>query len=105
MRYDKLQVERIRQMERRMHRVEKVVGHLTWVLNELEQSQDELSALAAYYGSDQWYDDLAADEKGRLPGDLKRGVLSEDLVYDMLTGNRDNAVRMLEIGTRIVKNG
>lgn len=96
MRYDKLQVERIRQMERRMHRVEKVVGHLTWVLNELEQSQDELSALAAYYGSDQWRSDFSADEAGRLPKSLRRGVLSEDGLWNLLSACRELSQRLRE---------
>jgi hypothetical protein len=37
-----------------------------------------------YYGSPAWKRDLAADEAGLLPKDLKRGVLSEDGIYDLL---------------------
>ena len=40
--------------------------------------------LEAYYGSEQWKKDFADDEAGLLPKDLKRGVLSEDAVYDLL---------------------
>ena len=59
--------------------------------------------LSKYYGSDQWYDDRAVDDAGKLPADLKRGVLTEDLIYDVLVGNRENAIRMLELGTEILK--
>ena len=40
-----------------------------------------LSELSAYYRSDAWKRDFAADEAGLLPKDLKRGVLSEDGIY------------------------
>ena len=41
--------------------------------------------------------DFEDDEKGKLPHDLKRGVLSEDAVYDLLTDSREISVRMLKI--------
>ena len=40
--------------------------------------------LAEYYEGGQWMHDYALDEKKLLPCDLKRGVLSEDAVYDLL---------------------
>ena len=41
---------------------------------------DELSTkeLSEYYSGPDWKADFALDEEGLLPGDLKRGVLSED---------------------------
>ena len=44
------------------------------------------AALGAYYASDVWKEDFAADEAGLLPQDLPRGVLSEDGIYNALTG-------------------
>ena len=38
-----------------------------------------------YYESGLWRTDFEADEAGELPADLKRGVLSEDAVYDLIT--------------------
>lgn len=40
--------------------------------------------LRRYYEGGQWLADFAADEAGLLPATLKRGVLSEDGVYDFL---------------------
>ena len=48
--------------------------------------QDEIARLAEYYETD-WREDFEADERGDLPRDLKRGVLSEDGLYDLLTDN------------------
>ena len=42
-----------------------------------------LDVLSAYYSSDAWKRDFAADEAGLLPKDLKRGVLSEDGIYNL----------------------
>ena len=43
-----------------------------------------LGELSAYYSSDAWKRDYAADEAELLPKDLKRGVLSEDGIYALL---------------------
>ena len=43
--------------------------------------------------------DYEDDEAGKLPKDLKRGVLSEDAVYDLITENRELLVRMLRLVT------
>ncbi|MBR6748543.1 MAG: DUF4298 domain-containing protein [Clostridia bacterium] len=46
--------------------------------------QEQLRVLCAYYDGGQWMADYACDEQGMLPRDLKRGVLSEDGVYNLL---------------------
>ena len=43
-----------------------------------------LTRLTEYYEGGQWRSDFEADEAGLLPRDLKRGVLSEDGVYNLL---------------------
>ena len=47
---------------------------------------EKLRLLDAYYTSGQWWEDYEADERGELPPDLKRGVLSQDALYDLLEG-------------------
>lgn len=44
----------------------------------------KLSVLTQYYESSLWIDDYTADESRKLPSDLKRGVLSEDGIYNFL---------------------
>ncbi len=41
------------------------------------------------YGSKQWRKDFEADEQGLYPEDLKRGVLSEDGIYNLLERNKE----------------
>lgn len=42
-------------------------------------------ALLSYYTGGQWLADYDADCRGELPPDLKRGVLSEDGLWNLLT--------------------
>ena len=44
----------------------------------------ELRELTEYYENGQWLRDYELDERGQLPADLKRGVLAQDAVYDLL---------------------
>ena len=48
-----------------------------------------LRELEAYYTSPEWQEDYAADEAGLLPEGLKRGVLSQDGISDLLDRFRD----------------
>ena len=41
--------------------------------------------MIAYYTGNAWKQDFEDDEKGLFPSDLKRGVLSEDAVYDLIS--------------------
>ena len=45
---------------------------------------EDKARLEAYYTSKDWRFDFELDEAGLLPAGLKRGVLSEDGVYDLL---------------------
>lgn len=47
--------------------------------------KEKFAELVAYYEGPQWWEDFEADEKSLLPKNLKRGVLSEDAVYNLLT--------------------
>lgn len=81
------QIERIKRMERKLNRVSKAVKQLSSALNKYSKVQDDLQELEAYYGSEDWEKDFADDEKGLLPSDLKRGVLAEDAIWNVLEEN------------------
>ncbi len=87
-------IERIRRMEDILRRGEEMAARLDEALTAYEAMRPELQALDAYYGSFDWRADLAADEAGELPAELRRGVLSEDEAYDLLTGLRSLEERM-----------
>ena len=83
------QTERIRQMELRMERAVKAVMELSAALENYEAVQEDIAALERYYGSEAWKQDFADDEAGLLPADLKRGVLSEDGIWNLLEDVRE----------------
>ena len=51
--------------------------------------KEDVAELSKYYGSELWKLDFAADEAGNLPPDLKRGVLSEDGIWNLLSDYRN----------------
>ena len=51
---------------------------------EGKASRQELDELESYYTGEEWKQDFAADEAGLLPKDLKRGVLLEDGIWNVL---------------------
>jgi hypothetical protein len=54
-----------------------------------EEIRLKLALLDEYYTSGEWLEDYEADEAGLLPKDMKRGVLSQDGLYDLLEEWRD----------------
>ena len=82
---NKEQIARIRLMERRLNQALAAVKRLDSALEKYEAAQEAIAALSEYYGSDLWKQDFAADKAGLLPEGLKRGVLSEDGIWNLLT--------------------
>ena len=78
------QLERIRYMERLLDFVTKARKEQHIESEKSAKIQEALRILAEYYGSDEWKQDFDDDEAGRLPKDLKRGVLSEDGLWNLL---------------------
>lgn len=83
------QIERIKQMELRLERSAAAVMELSAAIDKYEAVLEDIRALDAYYGSKEWKQDFADDEAGRLPADLKRGVLSEDGIWNLLSDAKE----------------
>ena len=98
------QIERIREMESCLDASEKAIRELSEALSAFEEVQPLYRKLSDYYGSDRWMQDYEDDEAGKLPRDLKRGVLSQDAVYDLITENRELLVRMLRLITGVLES-
>ena len=76
------------------------VDRLSSAIDQYEAAQKKYFELEEYYCSRQWRKDFEDDEAGRLPEDLKRGVLSEDAVYDLITEHSDLILRMNRVAVR-----
>jgi hypothetical protein len=83
-------------MEDRLSRASQVVMRLSAALDDYVETQEDIRELESYYGSEAWKQDFADDETHRLPKDLKRGVLSEDGIWNMLEDHRNLKARMEE---------
>ena len=75
----------MKQIERILDEATDAVSSLSEALEKYAAIQDKLQELIAYYSSKQWRQDFDDDSAGKLPENLKRGVLSEDAIYDLLT--------------------
>ncbi len=78
------QIDRITRMEALLDKSKEVVKRLDQTLEDFAELESDIAELEAYYTSPQWRKDYEADEDGKLPKDLKRGVLSEDEIWNVL---------------------
>ena len=82
-----LQIERIKWMEQRFDKALAVIKDKS--ADSLNAIKEDVAELSKYYGSELWKLDFAADEAGRFPSGLKRGVLSEDGIWNLLSDYRE----------------
>ncbi len=90
----------------RINYMEKIFDDSYDTVNSLLQSAEKyldvigrLKTLEEYYQSPDWIKNYEDDEAGKIPKELKRGVLSQDSVWNMLT-DKDRALELL---TEILK--
>ena len=93
------QIERIKHMEtllnlvktatEQMELAERLLQTIYERYSLWEDIEREMTLLEDYYHSDVWKQDFEDDEAGRLPKDLKRGVLSEDGIWDAVNAFKE----------------
>ncbi len=83
------QIERIRAMEEKLNEALAAIGAMDRALEDYLAAQEDIRELEEYLTSARWREDLAADEAGLLPPGLRRGVLSEDGIFNMLEENAE----------------
>ena len=98
---EKALVARVRAMEERYDAASLALGGLEEALDGYEQVAEDLAALRDYLESGRWRKDFEADEAGRIPAEVKRGVLSEDGLYELL----EEADRMREKLKVVLQDG
>ena len=79
-------IARIQQMEQYFDEVLQALDTNPEAIYEDTDFQHMLEMLSEYMDSRQWMLDYECDERGELPENLKRGVLSQDALYDLLCG-------------------
>lgn len=91
------QIERIQTMEQHLDKALSAIRALDQALEQYADAQDSIEILKTYLSSKEWKKDFSASEDGRLPADLKCGVLSEDGIWNMLDDVRALNSEMLRL--------
>ena len=98
------QIDRIKHFEEILDRANEVHAKLEAALDDYSALMPLIAELEEYYSGEEWISDFEDDEAGKLPADLKRGVLSEDAVYDALTSDHELLINMLETVTKALRS-
>ncbi|MBQ8622932.1 MAG: peptide chain release factor N(5)-glutamine methyltransferase [Oscillospiraceae bacterium] len=77
-------VARVKRMEQCLDDVLSAMNNCPRQVPQDKAVQEKIKELADYIRTGLWMHDYECDEKGLLPKDLKRGVLSQDALYNLL---------------------
>ena len=97
------QIDRINQMEANLDTLTAANRQLISALKTFRNAQEAYIALEEYYNGKLWRKDFDDDKNGKIPAEIKRGVLSEDGVYNALTDYKASCFDALEAMTSLLK--
>lgn len=75
----------------RIGKMERLFDYVTGILRNAPEelrspsAKEAVQTLSDYYGNGDWLRDYTMDEQGLLPPERKRGVLSQDGLYDLFS--------------------
>ena len=98
------QIERIKTMEEHLNKAEAAVKALSDALDLYTEAMESIETIDDYLVSDEWQQDFDDSEAGRLPKDLKCGVLSEDGIWNVVDTSRELNCQILEIVSTMLRN-
>ncbi len=78
-------IRRVARMEEIFDKSYAAVNDLLLAAQKYVQAESQLRELEAYYQSPQWMADFEAERADAFPKSMKRGILTEDAIYDLLT--------------------
>ncbi len=94
------QIDRIKRMESVFDYTLGQIKNMSELINDFDEIKKSIHELQDYYESDDWKKDYADDEAKLLPDDLKRGVLSEDGLWNLLAEWSELERKIKEISMR-----
>lgn len=97
--------EHITEMETILDNHNNKIKELNESLDYLTDNMDAFNKLIAYYYSDLREADLKDEQDGLIEEGLKRGVLSEDAIYNLMSEYHSSCIKMLELTTNFFKHG
>ena len=97
-------IDRVSDMENHMKSATKTLLRLSAALDSFRTVQNTIRFLDEYYHSPDWREDFEADEAGLFPDGLRRGVLSEDGIYNLVEQNKDLWEKLKEFADEAPEN-
>ena len=99
--------ERITCFEEMLDRAAAAARQMEEAREAFESVRGDLAELEKYYASPEWKEDFEADEAGMLAAGLKRGVLSEDGISNVLDTFRDLRARRVRTSAKalVIRDG
>ena len=88
-------IDRVKQMEQYMDEVSEALKNSLPAIKENAELNKKIAVLTEYMDSGQWLSDYEADERGELPANVKRGVLSQDVLYNLLREVKEISCQIL----------
>lgn len=82
-------IERIIRMEQNLDEVKDVMESMDDEAFYSPEIQAKIKELLEYYEGGNWLKDYERDERGEIPKDLKRGVLSQDTLFEIFEKIKD----------------
>lgn len=91
-------------MEEHLNKASQAVKALSDALDLYAEAMESIETIDDYLVSDEWQQDFDDSEAGRLPKDLKCGVLSEDGIWNVIDMSRELNCQMLELVATRLRN-
>jgi hypothetical protein len=101
----RMAIRRIQRMEAAFDRLSQAIAQNPASLFSDRRLIARRKRLLRYYEGGGWMADYRRDERGELPTDLKRGVLSEDGLWNLLTDMEDYRRSRASATTTETKSG
>lgn len=96
-------LDRIRRLESLYNEWAAMLPALEAAQAQWQAAQQKLQVLREYYFEGDWRADVEADEAGRIPSTLARGILTEDTLYNAFIAERELALEWVQLGARALK--
>lgn len=93
-------IARVRKMEDDFNMVRDIMDDMEMAVYNFEAVQRRIERLFHYMEDGQFLKDFEADERGELPKDMERGVLSEDALDQLLVDVTLMRNRLKELAVR-----
>lgn len=96
-------LKNIAKKEEILNKMETFLGEANGFLEKWKEMNEEYQSLTDYYFSEQWREDFEASNQGEI-SKIPHGVLSEDAIYNTLIEQKDLAIRLLKLATKILED-